>query len=203
MTQNAKIVLAVVVVALLTLGGIYWYNSNKQKDTAQEKADKIIKEAKKEIKKSKNTKHIYINAKKAYEITKQKAQSWSNDVKVIEISSFADTDKDNGTAIRWEIRYYSPSQNKDYSIYVTDAELGAGREKSHSKGLEEITENWINSDKAMEYALKYLNGEQCRSYWLGLSGNRWNIKCSRQDKEPKWVKIDATTGEKISERVGY
>ncbi len=202
MTKNTEIVLAVVVVALLTFGGIYWYNSNKKKDTAQKTADKIVEEANNEIRKSQNSKDVYIKAKTAYKVAQAKANEWSNDAKLIEITNFRGTKKQDGTSETWKIKFYSPSKDKDYSIYITDGKFHRDDNGRHTS-LNEIPENWVDSDIVMKQAMQYLNEEECTNYWIGISGDTWQVKCDKANGPAKWIKIDATTGEKTGERVGY
>ncbi len=143
-----------------------------------------------------------ILARKAYRIALPYAKKWANDAYLVEITNYIGTKSTDGKSSMWKVRFYSPSKNQDYRISITDGKFKGGSEGAHMS-LSKIVDNWINSDAVMNIANKYLLKENCQNYWLGITGDTWNVKCSRENKEPLWIEINALTGEKTGERVGY
>ncbi len=199
MTKNTQIVLGVVIGATLLFGGIYFYKQNDKTPS-----DEIVKKAEKTIENEKKnpTKDVYITAQKAYEISKSYAKKWANDATFIEITNYAETSKTDGTSDSWKVKYYSPSKNKSYSIYVIDGKFKRDDEGGPTS-LTAITDTWLDSDKVMKNAIESFKDVECESYWMGLSSDGWTIKCNKPKTiENKWVSINATTGEKIKEWTG-
>ena len=143
-----------------------------------------------------------ILAKDAYKTALPYAKKWAEDAYLVEITNYIGTKNTDGSSTTWKIRFYSPRKNQDYRISITDGKFKGGSEGAHMS-LSKVADNWINSDAVMNIANKYLSKENCQNYWLGITGNTWSVKCRRENKKPLWIKINALTGEKTGERVGY
>ena len=197
MGKYAKIVISIAVVSLV-LGGYFAFSrlssrANKTPKSAQE----IIKKAKKSVKNK--VKERPISARKAYKIAKPYGKKWAQDAVLIDVANFIG-DKNDGLADIWIFSFSSSAkgENKGYKVTIADEKFSQDDTNVSTRFLKPVEDNWIDSDVAAQKAKKYFEGLVCKNYWYGLTGDTWKIKCSKKGGgEPKWVELNALTGEFI------
>ncbi len=210
--KNPKLLVGIIA-AIVVVGGVaVWKmtsHTTSVEDKAKSTAEEIIDSAKATI--TQEAKHktedVYMSAKEAYKIAEGSAKKWDGNAYLIEVSTFADTEKADGTASVWTFEFGSDSKNGDgyalYKIRVRSGKVSSAYEDTTYSEPSRVVSSWIDSDEAIEKAQPYFEGLACKSYWLGLAEDRWNIKCHKESGEPTWVYLNASTGEFIKTRVGY
>ena len=153
-----------------------------------------------------SSKHYFTTAKEAYKLSQKKASQWDKNAYLIDIEQFMGSDRKDGKTDFWEFKYTSDDKKTAYRVKVADGKVTAageyaGRDKKY---LGRVPDNWIDSDQAIKIALDNLKEIKCKSYWLGLSGKEWSVKCRKvEGGKPRWVEIDAVTGKFIRFRDTY
>ncbi len=181
-------------VGLVILGLMVFSRSNKNET---ETGGVSTRESRQVTKTSKNSTDVYLTARQAYELAKKKAREWDKDAYLIDVEQFMGSNRTDGKTDFWEFKFASNNKETAYKVKVADGKVSAageyaGRDK---KFLGKVPDNWIDSNQAMKIALDNFKEIQCRSYWLGLSGEKWRVKCSRvEGGKPRWIDIEAVSG---------
>ena len=196
-------VLIIGVVGLVILGSMVFSRSNRNKT---ETGRVSRKESSRVVKRKKGSSKTYVTARQAYEAAKKEVMKWDKDAYLIDVEQFMGSNRTDGKTDFWEFKFASNNKETAYKVKVADGKVSAageyaGRDK---KFLGRVPDNWIDSNQAMKIALDNLKEIQCRSYWLGLSGEKWRVKCSRvEGGTPRWVDIKAVSGEFLRFRDDY
>ena len=151
----------------------------------------------KKIKKGKSQSQP-ISARKAYQIAQPYAKKWAQDAVLVDASNFI-SDSNNGVADQWAFIFRSPQKGESngYEVWIIDGEFSR-EENTPTRFLKVVENNWLDSDVIAQKAQEHFQGLTCKNYWYGLSGNTWQVKCSKEGGgKPKWVEFNAVTGEFI------
>ena len=210
--KNQKLVVGIIA-AIVIVGSMAGWKMRSHTPSVEDKAkstvEEIIDSAKETIthEAKHKTEDVYILAKEAYKLAEKSAKKWDNEAYLIEISTFADTKKADGTAKRWTLEFGSDSKNgAGYTLYkvrVSSGKIVSAYEHTIYSKPSRVVSSWINSDKVIEKARPYFKSLTCKRYWLGLAKDKWNVKCSKENSRPTWVYLDASTGEFVKMREGY
>ena len=184
---------AIVAILVILFGAGYIYYSNEKSSKTQTVNNGSVQKNNEEGAGS----ETLVLAKDAYTVAEDYAKKWSDDAVLINITNFRGSSVPDGTAVRWKVKFYSPAKDKDYSVHVVDGKFFQDLEEAHTS-LDQIVNNWINSDTAVTTAKKYFDSA-CDNYWLGISGNKRAVKCDMSGGKDKTVYIDAQSGEFVSE----
>jgi len=195
--KYAKIVISIAVVSLV-LGGYFAFSRLSSRASKTPKsAQEIIKKTKKSVKNK--VKERPISARKAYKIAKPYGKKWTQDAVLIDVTNFIG-DKNDGLAAIWVFSFSSSAkgENKGYEVTIADEKFSRDDTNVSTRFLKPVEDNWIDSSVAAQKAQKYFEGLVCKNYWYGLTGDTWKIKCSKKGGgKPKWVELNALTGEFI------
>lgn len=198
MKNNLKIIIPAMIVSL---GLVSWFIlSRTPKETKI--TSSIVKKAEK-IKKEKNQSQP-ISAQKAYQIAQSYAKKWAQDAVLVDVSNFI-SDSNNGLADLWTFIFRSPQKGESdgYEVWIADGELSR-EETTPTRFLEPVENNWLDSDVIAQKSQEHFQGLTCKNYWYGLSGNTWTVKCDKEGGgKPKWVELNAVTGEFIKTWEGH
>ena len=192
MKNNLKIIIPAIIVAVGLLGWLVIGRTPKETkipSSAPKKAEKI---------KKKKGQSQPLSARKAYQIAQSYAKKWAQDAVLVDVSNFF-SESNNGLADQWAFIFRSPQkgEGKGYEVWIIDGELSR-EETTSTRFLEPVADNWLDSDVIAQKAQEYFQGLTCKNYWYGLSGNTWQVKCSKEGGgKPKWVELNAVTGEFI------
>ncbi len=209
--KNPKLLIGIIA-AIVVIGGVaVWKmtsHTTSVEDKAKSTAEEIIDSAKATI--TQEAKHkiedVYMSAKEAYKIAEESAKKWDGNAYLVSLDNFSGSKKADGTAEVWIFKFGSDAKNDDgytlYRVRVNSGEVVSAYEDTVYSKPSKVVASWIDSDKAMEKALPHFEGLTCLSYWLGLAGEKWNIKCSKEGG-PTWVYLNASTGAFIKTREGY
>ncbi len=147
-----------------------------------------------------------LTAQQAFRIAREEAQKWASDAALIEISNFGGSSEADGRAARWKFRFVSRSKGAGLDVHISKGEVLQTMDVDYENS-EFIKGNWIDSPEAMDVAKKYFKGSTARNYWLGLGSSdgvvSWSVKCSREEGQPIWVKVNASTGKVMKTWEGY
>ena len=145
-----------------------------------------------------------LTAREAFRIALPKAQEWSSDAALMEITNYMGSkNRTDGRAAVWTFEFGS-SGAKRLEVYVRKGEVSRTLKKNKYVKEDAIIGEWIDSPEAMDIALKHCGEEPVKNYWLGLSTDldgtiSWVVQCQR-NKGPVMVDINALTGEVIETR---
>jgi len=139
-----------------------------------------------------------LSARRAYQIAQSYAEEWAQDAVLVDVSNFIG-DSNNGLADQWTFIFRSPQKGESdgYEVWIIDGEFSR-EETTSTRFLEPVENNWLDSDVIAQKSQEYFQGLTCKNYWYGLTGDTWKVKCSKEGGgKPKWVELNAITGEFI------
>ena len=193
MKNNLKIIVPIIIVSFGLLGWFVLGHISKEPKTTSP----IIKTAEK-IKKEKSQPHS-ISARNAYQIAQSYAKKWAQDAVLVDVSNFISGSND-GLADLWTFTFRSPQKGESdgYEVWIADGKFSREEIGTSTRFLNPVENNWLDSDVIAQKAQEYFQGLTCKNYWYGLTGNTWKVKCSKEGGgKPKWVELNAVTGEFI------
>lgn len=187
------------VLLLMLVFGIVFVNGcaqeSEEKSTGAEKESAVTVSEKKEL-----------TAREAYQLAQFEAVDWASDAILVDISNFRGTSLSNGRSVRWKLEFNSTSMEKEFEVHISSGEILQTMEEK-LKQREAITDEWMDTPKAIEIAQEYFSDKPIRNYWFGISSKEgiitWYVKGKYDEGVPTWVHINALTGEIIKTREGY
>ena len=190
MKNNLKIIVPVIIVSLGLLGWAVLGRTPKETKT-NSSVIKTVKKNKKERAQSQP-----FTARKAYQIAQSYAKKWAQDAVLVDVSNFI-SESNDGLANQWAFTFRSPQKGESdgYEVWIIDGEFSR-EETTSTRFLKPVENGWLDSDVIAQKAQEYFQGLTCKNYWYGLTGNSWKVKCSKEGGgKPKWVELNAVTGE--------
>ena len=192
MKNNLKIIIPAIVVSFGLLGWFVLGRTPKETKTTSS-TSKTVEKIKKEKSQSQP-----LSARKAYQIAQPYAKKWAQDAVLVDVSNFT-SDSNDGLADLWTFTFRSPQKGESdgYEVWIADGELSR-EENTSTRFLEPVEDSWLDSDAIAQKSQEHFQGLTCKNYWYGLSGNTWTVKCDKEEGgKPKWVELNAVTGEFI------
>ena len=196
MNKNSRVIVPIAALAVVLLG---WFAYSRIFSKKPESAKEITKKVEKEVAKKGAAKQKPLTAREAYKIAKAYGEKWSKDAVLVEVTNFMGG-KNDGLASVWVFSFGSQSKEKDkgYEVTIVDGEFSRDENNVAIRFLSPVKDDWIDSDSIAKKSKTYFEGLTCKNYWYGLTGDEWKVKCSKEGGgKPKWVSLNAVTGEFI------
>ena len=103
------------------------------------------------------------------------AKDWASDAILVDISHFRGTSLSNGRSIRWKLEFNSTSMEKELEVPISSGEILQTIEEKYKK-RDAITNEWIDTPKALDIAMEYFADKPIENHWFGISSKRnWGL----------------------------
>ncbi len=162
-----------------------------QTETNQEKqAERTVENS--------NQKATHISAVKAYEMAKTKMNKLPNDAVLTYVGSMIKLASADGLARGWDVRFYSPSQDKTYLVRVYANKVEDPKESSDKMHKDALPAEWVDSYQVSQ-AVKDIcanSKEEKYIFYVRQAQDKpkWSVTCFPNGQR-KTLSVDGETGE--------
>ncbi len=162
-----------------------------------------LKESAQQARPHEKDRHSETTAQEALPVALAEAKKWAKEPYLVKVTNFTDDDtKPYGKAPHWDFWFGTNEADEIFEVDILNGEV-LRTDKPFSEKTTPLAESWMDSPEAIQIAGEKIDYDNCKSVWMGLSQDKWNIKCAREDQAPLWVLLNAKTGKIEKTRTGY